>query len=173
MGVSESRRPVAEHEALRQLAQTYAPALLVYCCRVLRDVHLAEDAVQEAFYRALRATSAGQVNNLPAWLFGTARRCCQELARKRRRWRGAPSRLEHLLADPGKWRTPAAERAERLHQALERLTDAQRSIVYMKHTQGLKCREIAEAAGMPLGTVTATLARAYASLRAALKTKEA
>ncbi len=35
----------------------------------------------------------------------------------------------------------------------------------MKHTEGLKCREIAERLGTPVGTVTSALTRAYAKLR--------
>ncbi len=177
MGVSERKLSAGgrrvDHDALRRLAETYAPALLVYCCRKLRDVHLAEDAVQEAFCRAVRLAPSRRVDHLPGWLFGVARRCCQEIARKRRRRAAMPAHLKGLSAERDMPRTDAAERAERLHRALERLGDAERSLIYMKHTRGLKCREIAEATGMPLGTVTAALSRAYARLRRAWQEQEA
>jgi RNA polymerase sigma factor (sigma-70 family) len=56
-----------------------------------------------------------------------------------------------------------------LEVALERLDDAERSLVFLKHVEGLKCREIAALTGQPLGTVTGNLARTYRKLRRSLQ----
>ena len=64
----------------------------------------------------------------------------------------------------------SVDATEEIEQMLEHLTDDQRSLIYMKHVGGLRCREIAEQTGKPLGTVTAALSRAYKSLRASLST---
>lgn len=167
-----SRGPTAGRDALRRLAETYAPALFGYCARRLRDRHLAEDAVQEVFYRAARAQTTGQVTDMAAWLFGAARRCCQELARKRHK---RPVRLADPDSMPAEGRPDAAadELSEQLDTALARLDDSQRALIYMKHTQGLTCREIAHRTAEPVGTVTSRLARAYARLRRALQRQEA
>jgi RNA polymerase sigma factor (sigma-70 family) len=152
-------------DALRRLAETHARALFAYCYRRLGDRHLAEDAVQEAFYRATRRTARDEVANMPGWLFGAARRCCAELSRRRRRRLGRRRPLDDAAGEPD---VPAAapdDLSDRLELALGRLSDGERGLIYMKHTQGMRCREIAEATGRPIGTVTAALARAYAKLR--------
>jgi RNA polymerase sigma-70 factor (ECF subfamily) len=155
-------------QALEQLTRTHARALLAYCLSRLGDRHLAEDAVQETFFRFLKAAGGG-IDNPTAWLFGTARRCCLELARKRRR---GPSTSVDVADLPDSDQTNPDDASDQLQRALERLSDKQRSLIYMKHTQGMKCRQIAEATDLPLGTVTAGLARAYAKLRSAIKPQE-
>jgi len=164
--------PPGKRQVLERLVHSHARALLGYCLRRLGDPHLAEDAVQETFFRFLRASGpspASGIDNPSAWLFGTARRCCLELARKRR---ASPSTAMDVADLPDRIETNPDDVSEELQRALERLTDEQRSLVYMKHTQGLKCRKIAEATHMPLGTVTAGLARAYAKLRSIIKPQE-
>ena len=56
--------------------------------------------------------------------------------------------------------------------AMQDLSDGERALVTLKHVEGLKCREIADRLGMPLGTVTGTLARAYGKLRLAMKAQQ-
>ena len=56
-------------------------------------------------------------------------------------------------------------RREEIESILAVLSDAERSLIYLKHVDGLRCRQIAQRLGKPLGTVTAALARAYHKLR--------
>jgi DNA-directed RNA polymerase specialized sigma24 family protein len=42
----------------------------------------------------------------------------------------------------------------------------------MRYYKGLSCQDVATRLGMPLGTVTKTLSRAYALLRQELKARE-
>ena len=166
--------PVGGPVALWELVHRYTPALLAYCARRLEDRHLAEDAVQEVFSRAHAMMSSDRLHNPPAWLFATARLCCHEFARKRRRLRLLRRGLA-LIAPRG---TSTAsernqrERQQRLDASLHQLDDAERSLLYMKHTQNMKCREIAEATGRPLGTVTSALARTYGKLRTLIQMQE-
>jgi len=149
------------HDALKGMAAGYGRALWRYCYGQLADRHLAEDAAQEAFLRVHRALANGQPKDLSTWLFGVARRCCQEMNRRRRR----PA--EQALSLKGDTASPATDPG-RLEALLEELDDRERSLVYLKHVEGLKCREIAERIGKPLGTVTGDLARAYQKLRTRL-----
>ena len=149
----------------------YALVLFGYCRRRLGDDHLAEDAVQEVFLRAWRRLAGEEPQNVPGWLFAAARRCCLEIARKRRRVAGAAAIWEDPAAADPPGGAPS-NLAVRLERALSRLSDTERALIYMKHMQGLKCREIARAGNTPLGTVTGTLSRAYARLRSALAQRE-
>lgn len=57
---------------------------------------------------------------------------------------------------------------ERLREALEALTDRERSIVELFHLQGRKYAEIATLTGIPMNSIGPTMGRALAKLRAAL-----
>jgi len=159
------RRPSAGRQpnALQALVEQYSSALWPYCYGRLRDRHLAEDAVQETFLRAHRAWRNAPPDDPAGWLFGTARRCCQEIARRRRR---PADRADVLQAEPA---AVEPDRTDRLEEELVGLPDTERSLVYLKHFAGLTCREIAERLGKPVGTVTWLLSRAYRKLRDRLK----
>lgn len=146
---------------LERIVNQNSAALFRYCHHHLRDRQLAEDAVQEAFLRALKSLETSRPDNVPAWLFGVARNCCREIQRKRGRSAGpAPD-----VAAPPPPRDPDA----RLEAALDDLDDEEKSLLFLKHVDGKSCREIAEIAGRPIGTVTGTLTRVYAKLRARMK----
>ena len=176
MDVSEpkltSSGPQTKREVLTELVGTYASVLLAYCSRHLRDRHLAEDAVQEVFFRAYRRPEVQEVVNVSAWLFGTARHCCQEITRRRRRLHSGGAVPEDLSDRPDPRSDSSDDLSLALDKALDGLDDAERALIYMKHTRGLKCREISEATGEPVGTVTARLSRAYGRLRSLMRKQE-
>jgi RNA polymerase sigma-70 factor (ECF subfamily) len=163
--LQESQQPNPD---LTEFVHRWSAPLFRYCWGQLRDQHLAEDAVQETFLRTWRRLGKGNLENLPAWLFGVARHCCQEI---RRRQKKAIEQLSELTET-----APAAPSHdsfdESLESALESLNDADRSLIYLKHVQGLKCREIAELLNKPVGTITGTLARIYRKLRSLLDIEE-
>ena len=64
---------------------------------------------------------------------------------------------------------PHDEALGRLQEALPELNDFENAVLYLKHTEGLRCRQIGERLNKPLGTITATLLRVYGKLR--LKSK--
>lgn len=151
--------------AYARFVRRHGAAVLRYCLSRLDGRHAAEDATQETMLRMLEQVQAGRVPDAPtAWLFAVARNCCNEQRRQRKRHDASPLSAELPAETP----PPAVEVAD----LLERLSDTERSLIYLKHTEGLKCREIAERTGKPLGTVTAALARAYAKLRGELGGQE-
>ncbi len=56
-----------------------------------------------------------------------------------------------------------------LEAAVTGLPEAYRTVVLLRYYGGQSCSRIAEQLGMPLGTVTKTLSRAYAMLRETLQ----
>jgi RNA polymerase sigma-70 factor (ECF subfamily) len=67
-------------------------------------------------------------------------------------------------ADPSR-RMQAAEAADRLQQALSRLSDAEREVVMLRHFSELSFKEIAEMMNTPLGTALARAHRGLGRLR--------
>lgn len=146
-------------DELEPMVRAHTSTLFRFCFHHLRDRHLAEDAVQETFLRAFRSLESSKPDNVSAWLFGVARNCCHELQRKRK-----PSGPVPDVAAPA-----ANEPDARLEAALDLLDDDEVALLMLKHVDGKRCAEIAEITGRPIGTVTGTLTRVYAKLRATIK----
>jgi RNA polymerase sigma-70 factor (ECF subfamily) len=140
---------------------------------LLRDDHDAQDAVQDAFIRATRFAHGFRGGDRRAWLLAIVRNVCYtQLARSRT---AASNEVfdeeQHQGASPGIDPEAAAlNRGDRevLIRALEALPVEYREAIVMREMEGLSYKEIAGAAGVPIGTVMSRLARARDRLRLAL-----
>jgi RNA polymerase sigma-70 factor, ECF subfamily len=134
------------------------------------DEQDAQDVVQEAYLRALRFFHAFRGGDGRAWLLAIVRNTSHDWLRQHRpRDLALPFEEEiHSPGDPA--RTPEALllRASdigRLREALASLPAAWREAVVLREIEGLSYKEIAEVAGIPIGTVMSRLARGRARLR--------
>ena len=130
----------------------------------------AEDVVQEACLRALRFFDGFHGGNGRAWLLAIVRNVCYDWLRRHR-----PSEVStpfdeevHSLGDQNA--TPedlAIEQGDRLRirEALETLPVAWREVLILRELEGLSYKEIADIAGIKIGTVMSRLARARAGLQ--------
>jgi RNA polymerase sigma-70 factor (ECF subfamily) len=59
-----------------------------------------------------------------------------------------------------------------LEEVIALLPESYRQVILMRYYEGLSCQDVATRLGMPLGTVTKTLSRAYALLRTELQARE-
>jgi DNA-directed RNA polymerase specialized sigma24 family protein len=153
-----------DREAYGRFARRHAAAVLRFCLLRLPDPHAAEDAAQEAMLRLFQQVRARRLPDEPLpWLLAIARRCCQEAGRAASRNGALP------LPVAGVVEAPPADGPPDLRPALDTLNDFEAAVLHLKHTDGLRCQQIAARLGKPVGTVTAALSRAYAKLRAALR----
>jgi RNA polymerase sigma-70 factor (ECF subfamily) len=160
---SELLAGAGDREAFGAFVRRHTAAVLRFCLVRVGDRHAAEDATQEAMLRLYQQVSAGRVPDDPVpWLFAVARRCCQEAARRLKRYCVVP------LPEDGPAGPEPPEEPPDLAGALDGLNDFETALLHLKHTEGLRCEEIGRRLGRPLGTVTAALSRAYAKLRARL-----
>ncbi len=151
------------HDELSQLAETsgWAHGLAM---RLVGDVHLAEDIVQEAMLASLERPDAAVSRS--AWFAGAIKNLALQKVRKRsrsaRRDREA-SREEALPA--------ASDSAARLEQqeiligCLLALDEPFRGTLIARYVDGLAPRKIAEREGTPIATVNSRLARGLERLR--------
>lgn len=125
---------------------------------------LAEDVAQDAFERAFAALERFDEDRpFAPWLHRIVLNRALDLVRAERRLVG----LDEAAA-PRAW--AAGEDVDRpALEALARLSPERRAVVVMRHLLGYSPPEIAEIAGLPLGTVNSRLGRALAELRAALE----
>jgi RNA polymerase sigma-70 factor, ECF subfamily len=133
------------------------------------DPASAQDVTQEVFLRLYSVwKSEGEIRNPRAWVFRVAHNLGLT-TRKRSARRGA--RLLHRFppgaANPERT-TLDKERNQRIQAALNELSSQQRQVLHLR-AAGLKYREIAEAIGIRVSTVSVFLTRALTRLRKAVE----
>jgi len=129
------------------------------------DRHLAEDAAQVGFERALRKwRMVARLERPATWVYVVAvRHGRRHLAREGRRPpAGGTARSSMPEADD-----PQAVVADVLlvDELLGRLTPRQRSVVVLRHLADLPLADVADALAISIGTVKSTLHDAYSRLR--------
>jgi RNA polymerase sigma-70 factor, ECF subfamily len=139
---------------------------------LMRNDHDAEDAVQEAYLRAVRFAGGFRGGDRRAWLLAIVRNVCYtQLSRLQATQTAVVFDEEHhgtdLASDPENAALRNFER-QNLARALEDLPIEFREAIVMREMEGLSYKEIAAAVGVPIGTVMSRLARARDRLRDAL-----
>ncbi len=143
---------------------------------MVRNEHDAEDLAQDAMLRAYRAMGGVAVREGRTWLLAIVRNVCLTwLARDRGR-EATTTFDEHVHTDGARGSDPETlllERmdVERLRRAVEELPDEFREVVVLREMEGLTYKEIADVAGIPIGTVMSRLARARQRLQERLAGK--
>ena len=102
-----------------------------------------------------------------SWLLGIAGRVAKEQFRAELHLRRDCQAAETMT-------TGAAGPADDypLEEALAVLPENQRQVILLRYYEGLSCQEVATRLGLPLGTVTKTLSRAYLLLRHELEARD-
>ena len=161
-----------DREAFDELVRRYYPRVLGLCRRLLGDREAARDAAQESLLRAYRKLHLYDPSRrFPAWVITLTARLCVSLGQRAQREATPWEELgdaDGRLPDGADGPAMAAERAEvadRVARAVRSLPDLYRPVCLLRHVAGLSYQEIAEATGLPIGTVKVHLFRAKTHLR--------
>ena len=149
---------------------------------LLGNDHDAEDATQDATIRAFRHFETWNGVNARAWLLTIVRRCCYtSLAQKRPGELGvfdedqhsgeADAAPHHAQLDGPERAALRADDARLLNAAVAALPVEYREVFVLRELEGLSYKEIADVAGVPIGTVMSRLSRARTQLQTALRAK--
>lgn len=163
------RARVGDEEAFASLARAAGDRLLAIAYRILRDLGLAEDAVQQTLVLAWRELpTLREVERFDAWLRRLLVHACYREARRGRRWAANVRVLP--LDEPARGDDYGDVVArDQLDRGFRRLPPEQRAVFVFHHYLGLTLHEVAAELGVPLGTVKSRLHYATNSLRAALE----
>jgi RNA polymerase sigma factor (sigma-70 family) len=148
--------------AFEELIRRHGRAVLLACCRQLREPHDVEDCFQAVWL--VLARKVGTIRKpelLAGWLYGVARRTALELkasAARRRIKETQAARPEAVQPDA------QGELRELIDRELARLPEPYRTAVLTCDVQGLSYKEAARRLGWPEGTLAGRLARARALL---------
>jgi RNA polymerase sigma-70 factor (ECF subfamily) len=157
-----------DHEAFEVLAKGSADRLYAIARLILRDVDLAQDAVQETLIRSWRGLPAlHDPECFEAWLHRLLVNCCTDQVRSRQRLTANVRAIDFDLPDPDD--SDLVADRDQLERGFRRLKIEQRTLVVLHYYLGLSLPELAETLSLPLGTVKSRLHYAMESLRAALE----
>ncbi len=164
-----------DKRALEALYDRYAASALGLALKMLGDRTLAEEIVQEAYWRVWKraATFELERGQFTAWLFGIVHNLCIDEIRRRR---ARPATLSTDSEDVALLDLPDANMdvpeavlqtvtGEQVRRALNSLPAAQRSVIELAYFEGMTHQEIAARLNEPIGTIHTRARLALQKLR--------
>lgn len=162
-----------DRNAFRTLVERYQTRALRLALRILRDEDAARDAVQDAFVKAYN--NLGKFEKRSAfftWLYRLVKNQCLDMLRRDHSdravaWEEGSLAEAEVSADAvpetlGVTFGPASETLrkqlrEKIDGAIAQLPESARETLILREVEGLSYQEIAEAQGIPKGTVMSRL----------------
>ncbi len=129
--------------------------------RSLKDSHRSGDIVQDTYEKLWRCVTEVEYAAVKSWLFTSAYNRMIDVIRK-------DSRLvdvEHYDESDLYAEENGSDLNELLHRALERLPEAQRSVILLRDYEGYSYREIADITGLSEAQVKTYIFRGRVALR--------
>jgi len=176
----------ADQERMRRFRDAALPHLddaFTLARYLMRNPSDAEDAVQECYLRALRHFDSYRGPAMKPWLLTILRNVCNaEFARRRREEMPTDYTQDGTVADEmPMWQEPQSSPESlvlrrqddaTIRRLVAELPRSFREVIVLREMNDLSYQEIAEVAGVPVGTVMSRLARARAMLRSAWNATE-
>ncbi|WP_212516594.1 sigma-70 family RNA polymerase sigma factor [Actinospica acidithermotolerans] len=184
------RAQTGDSRAFDELIAGYQSELRAHCYRMLGSIHDADDALQDAVFRAWKGLSGyRERGTVRAWLYSIATNTALDIATHRSRRElpagfgpaaDAGAELEPPSADipwlepyPDQWLTSPDARFEQRESvelafviALQSLPPLQRAVLLLREVIGFTTAEIADQLNTSAASVNSALQRARASVRA-------
>jgi RNA polymerase sigma-70 factor, ECF subfamily len=161
-----------DEEAFRAFYDRTARPLWSYLARITCDPQVADDLLQESFYRLLRTRGHWESEtHRRAYLFRIATNLVRDGQRRARRGHTVAlpdsdeSSIPSAAADVGE----TAVRRTDLRRAMERLRPRERALLWLAYAQGHAHTEIADTLGVKTGSVKLLLFRARRKLAGFLR----
>lgn len=165
-------------EAFSELVRRYQAEMHGFLMRFLRSRAAADDVFQETFLQIHTSIDTFDTNKrFKPWLFTIGANKARDYLRRNKRQKAVPlsaavdssgdgaSFVDLMEADLPRPETEAetAEVAERVREAVAGMPDHLREVLVLAYFKQLAYREVAEALGIPLGTVKSRLHAAVGS----------
>jgi RNA polymerase sigma-70 factor, ECF subfamily len=179
LGLMTAVSQTGDTHAFRTLFERYAPIVKGLSYKIIGDEALAEEIVQETFWRVWHNAPSydAEKGSFATWMFNIARNLGIDALRRYRRTPAQP--LEAEDEEQGKWRPFDGELVEddlgrglladyqhrHVHLALQQLSPKQQDIIEWTYFQGKTRRQIAQEQDLPLGTINTRARLALENLR--------
>lgn len=138
--------------------EQYRRELFRFALSILKDVHLAEDALQEAFVRLLTQNRLPDSDKARAWLYRVVRNICYDMLRRRKQ----ESDQMHPTAAPrdGSWE---------FIELISPLSPKEQELVALRIIGGFTHKEIAKITGTTVHSAKKRYERAIHQLRSEME----
>ncbi len=159
---------------IRDIMTQYETPLLRYAARLVNDVSLAQDVVQETLIRLHRHLDGGGImpENLKSWLYRVAHNQAVDLIRREQRLRLLHENEAEARTASAPRVDEAAEREEAMERVIEeiqKLSDKERQVVLLRLQEGMSYRDISQVTGETEGNIGYLLHHAVRKLGARLR----
>ena len=158
-------------EAVASLYEQTKSAVYGFALSILRNVHDAEDVLQDTYIQIFRAADRYRCNRNPMpWIFTITKNLAyMKLRDKNRVHTVAEEEWQNILPE-----MPSLTPEDKLvlQSAMEVLSDQERQIVMLHAVGAFKHREISDLLGIPLSTVLSKYHRAVKKLKMKLQEDE-
>jgi RNA polymerase sigma-70 factor (ECF subfamily) len=159
--------------AYEMLYDRYASAGLGLALKITGDQALAEEVLQETFWRVWRKADLfqNQRGAFTSWFFGIARNLSIDMLRRQRSQVQPADESERMIeqtADPSLDVPEAAwlrAKQQQMRAAIKGLPSEQRYVIELAYFRGMTRQEIARVTGEPLGTIHTRARLALQKLR--------
>ena len=167
--------------AYETLYDRYCSTVMGLALKITGDRSLAEEVVQETFWRVWRKADLFQTQRgaFTSWFFGITRNLSIDVLRRQKTQiqpveETDAERIIEQAVDPSMNVPEAAwlrEKHQQMQAAIATLPNEQRNVIEMAYFRGLTRQEIAQATGEPLGTIHTRARLALQKLREELQTQ--
>jgi RNA polymerase sigma-70 factor (ECF subfamily) len=159
--------------AYEMLYDRYSSAVMGFALKITGDRSLAEEILQETFWRVWRKADLFQTQRgaFANWFFGIARNLSIDLLRRQGPQGNQADEADQIIErtiDPSPDVPEAAwlrVKYEKMRAAIKSLPSEQRYVIEMAYFRGMTRQEIARATGEPLGTIHTRARLALQKLR--------
>jgi RNA polymerase sigma-70 factor (ECF subfamily) len=170
--MTDTRAALASDAGVRAVYAAHGPELYRFALRSLGDRGLAEEAVQEVFVRAWQAADRfdDALGSLRTWLFAIVRNVVIDLSRARAVRPLLAGPYEDAVGEP--WEAEALDRmlnTWQVEEALRKVSEEHRRVLVEVHYKGRPYADVADALGVPVGTVKSRVFYALKAMRLALE----
>jgi RNA polymerase sigma-70 factor (ECF subfamily) len=169
--IAEGEEFAMDENAFREFYDRTARGLWGYLARVAGDRHLADDLLQETFYRFLKAAGRYESEaHRRNTLYRIATNLACDVRRRRITCGGDPAvvgdAIEMLASNDSPGR---AERRADFQSAMSRLKPRERAILWLAYVEGASHRDIADVLGLEAGSLKTMLFRARKKMAGLLR----
>jgi len=171
-----------ESAALETLYERYASTVLGISLKIIGDQTVAEDVLQETFWRVWRHAESfqAQLGSFTGWLFRITRNLAIDIYRQRSARPPSFDTIDDVpefdqIPDPianVPEQAQSSLKYQQVRRALATLPMLQRQVIEMAYFSGMTRQEIAEATGEALGTIHTRARLGLQKLRLELEKQE-
>jgi len=157
------------HDAFRVLVERHMKQAYNLAYGFLSDHDDAEDVAQESFVRAYQSLKSFRIESeFGTWLYRIVHNVALNRLRQRKTKVERHVNLEHPLAESAVRETQSSEEKDmqaHIERALHELPTLQRSVVILRHLEGLSTRQVSGILGCTEGTVKTHLHRGLKKMK--------